>query len=245
MFDLTGRGALITGATGGIGGAIARRLHAQGATVAISGTREEKLQELASELGERVHVLVCDLSDREAVKQLAKDAEAQLETLDILVNNAGATKDNLMMLLKDDDWDRIIEINLTSAFVLSRAVIRGMMKRRHGRIINMSSVSGVFGNPGQANYSASKAGMIAMTKSVAREVASRGVTANAIAPGFISTAMTDVLNDEASKQIMQLIPMQKMGTVDDIAAGALYLASDEAAYVTGQTLHINGGMVMV
>lgn len=245
MFDLNGKTALVTGATGGIGEAVARTLHAQGVTVAISGTREEKLQALASDLGERVHVLPCNLGDREAVKQLIKDAEAALGKLDILVNNAGVTKDNLLMLLKDDDWDNIINVNLTSTFAMCRAAIRGMMKNRHGRIINISSISGVIGNPGQANYAASKAGMIGMTKSLAREVATRGVTANCIAPGFIKTAMTDVLTEDQTQQIAQHIPSGTFGTPEDIANAVVFLASDEAQYMTGQTLHVNGGMLMV
>ncbi|MGI9405780.1 MAG: 3-oxoacyl-[acyl-carrier-protein] reductase, partial [Hyphomicrobiaceae bacterium] len=232
MFDLNGKTALVTGATGGIGETIARTLHGAGVTVAISGTREEKLQELASDLGSNVHVLPCNLGDRDAVKQLIKDAEAALGKLDILVNNAGVTKDNLMMLLKDDDWDNIININLTSTFALCRGALRGMMKNRHGRIINISSISGIIGNPGQANYAASKAGMIGMTKSLAREVATRGVTANCIAPGFIKTAMTDALSEDQTKQIAQHIPTGTFGTPEDIAAAVVYLASDEAQYMT-------------
>ena len=245
MFDLSGKGALVTGATGGIGGAIARRLHAQGAAVALSGTREEKLKDVAAELGERVHILACDLGDRAAVAKLAGDAEKALGHLDILVNNAGVTKDNLFMMLKDEDWDRILAVNLTSAFTLCRAAVRGMIKRRWGRIINITSISGIIGNPGQANYAASKAGMIGMTKSMAREVAPRGITANCIAPGFIKTAMTDVLNEKQAAQISEHIPAGIMGTPEDIAAAAVYLASNEASYVTGQTLHVNGGMVMI
>jgi len=249
MFDLTGRGALVTGATGGLGEAIAAALHAQGAVVAISGTREEKLHEVAAKLGDRVHPLACNLSDRDAVKQMAKDADAALAGagaggLDILVNNAGITSDNLMMLLKDDDWDRIIEVNLTSTFVLTRAAVRNMMKRRFGRIINMASVSGVVGNPGQANYAASKAGMIGMSKALAREVATRGVTVNCIAPGFISTPMTDALTEDQMAQIKQIVPAQAFGTPLDVAAACVYLASSESGYMTGQTLHINGGMAM-
>lgn len=246
MFDLTGRGALVTGASGGIGEAVARMFHARGATVAISGTRAEKLEALRDALGgDRVHVTPCNLADRAAVAALPKEAEAAIGTLDILVNNAGVTKDNLAMLLKDDAWDEVIAINLTATFTLMRGVLRGMMKRRFGRIINVSSVSGVIGNPGQANYAASKAGLIGMTKSVAREVATRGITANSIAPGFISTSMTDALTEDQIAAIKNVIPTQSFGTPDDIAAAALYLASDQAGYMTGQTLHVNGGMAMV
>ena len=245
MFDLTGKGALVTGATGGIGGAIARALHGAGATVAISGTRAEKLEELSGDLGERIHVLPCNLSDREAIKQLAVDAESKVGTLDIVVNNAGLTKDNLFMRMTDDEWDQVLAVDLTAAFALCRAAVRNMMRRRNGRIINISSVSGIIGNPGQANYSAAKAGMIAMTKSLAREVASRGITANCIAPGFITTPMTDVLNDAVLEEAKKHIPSKTFGTPEDIAVAALYLASDEASYMTGQTLHINGGMVML
>jgi len=245
MFDLSGRGALVTGATGGIGEAIARALHERGAGVAISGTRVERLEKLAGDLGERAHVLACDLSDRAAVAALAKQAEEVLGGLDILVNNAGVTKDNLLMLLKDEDWDRVININLTSAFTLMRGALRNMMKRRHGRIINITSISGVVGNPGQANYAASKAGMIGMTKSLAREVASRNVTANCIAPGFVATPMTEALNEKQAAAIAEHIPAGVFGRPEDIAAAAVYLASDEARYVTGQTLHVNGGMAMV
>lgn len=245
MFDLSGKTALVTGATGGIGGAIARALHAQGATVGISGTKREKLDALAGELGTRVNVLPCDLADRAAVGKLVGEADAALGRVDILVNNAGVTKDNLFMLLKDDDWDRILAINLTSAFTLCRAAVRGMIKRRTGRIINIASVSGIIGNPGQANYSASKAGMIGMTKSLAREVAPRGVTANCIAPGFISTPMTDALNEKQLAAVSEHIPAGRFGMPAEIAAAAVYLASEEAAYMTGQTLHINGGLAMI
>ena len=245
MFDLTGKGALITGATGGIGGAIARQLHRAGATVALSGTRAAILEELAGELGERAHVLPCNLSDRGAVKQLAGDAEGRVGTLDIVVNNAGLTKDNLFMRMTDEEWDQVIAVDLTAAFALCRAAIRNMMRRRSGRIINISSVSGVIGNPGQANYAAAKAGMIGMTKSLAREVASRGITANCIAPGFITTPMTDELGENILTEAKKFIPAGKFGSPDDIAAAALYLASDEAGYMTGQTLHINGGMAML
>ena len=245
MFNLSGKGALVTGATGGIGGAIARKLHAAGAAVAISGTKVDRLEALAAELGDRVHIVPCDLSDRAAVQKLAGEAEAKLGTLDILVNNAGLTRDNLFMRMKDEEWDQVIAVNLTSTFMLCRAAVRNMMRRQWGRIINITSVSGIIGNPGQGNYAAAKAGMIGMTKSLAREVASRGITANCIAPGFIKTAMTDVLTEKQVEAIAQHIPAGTFGTPDDIAAGALYLASEEARYVTGQTLHINGGMAML
>jgi 3-oxoacyl-[acyl-carrier protein] reductase len=245
MFDLTGKGALVTGATGGIGGGIARAFHKQGATVVLSGTKAEKLEALRAELGERAHVLACDLADRKAVAELAGKAEALTGHLDIVVNNAGMTKDNLFMLLKDDDWDKVLAVNLTSAFTLCRAAVRGMMKRRWGRIINITSISGIIGNPGQANYAASKAGMIGMTKSMAREVAPRGITANCIAPGFIKTAMTEALNEKQSEQIAQHIPAGTFGAPEDIAAAAVFLASEEARYVTGQTLHVNGGLAMI
>ena len=244
MFDLTGKTALVTGASGGIGGAIATALHGAGATVALSGTRVDPLNALAAELGERAHVVPCNLSDREAVKALPKAAIEAMGGLDILVNNAGVTKDNLFMRLKDEEWDSVLEINLTSTMMLMRAVMRPMMKARAGRIINISSIVGVTGNPGQANYAASKAGVIGMGKSVAQEVASRGITVNAIAPGFITTAMTDVLTDEQKTGLLAGVPMGRMGTAEEIAAAALYLASDEAGYVTGQTLHVNGGMAM-
>ena len=245
MFDLKGKGALVTGATGGIGGAIARALHGAGATVAISGTKAEKLEGLAAELKERVHVLPCNLADRAAVTKLAGEAEAKVGTLDILVNNAGITRDNLFMRMTDEEWDQVLAVNLTSAFTLCRGAVRNMMRRRHGRIINIASVSGILGNPGQGNYSAAKAGMIGMTKSLAREVASRGITANCIAPGFITTAMTEVLNEKIVEEAKKHIPVGTFGTTNDIAAAALYLASAEAGYITGQTLHVNGGMVMV
>ena len=244
MFDLTGKTALVTGASGGIGGAIATALHGAGATVALSGTRVGPLEALAAELGERAHVVPCNLSDRDAVKALPKAAIEAMGGLDILVNNAGVTKDNLFMRLKDEEWDTVLEINLTSTMMLMRAVMRPMMKARAGRIINISSIVGVTGNPGQANYAASKAGVIGMGKSVAQEVASRGITVNAIAPGFITTAMTDVLTDEQKTALLAGVPMGRMGTAEEIAAAALYLASDEAGYVTGQTLHVNGGMAM-
>jgi len=245
MFDLTGKGALVTGASGGIGSDIARALHAQGATVALSGTRKEALDALASELGERTHVLPCNLSDAAAVDALPKQAEEALGNLDILVNNAGLTRDNLFMRMKDEEWDEVIRVNLTAAFRLSRGVLRGMMKRRWGRIIGITSVVGVTGNPGQGNYAASKAGMIGMTKSLAQEVASRNITANCIAPGFIRSAMTDALNEEQQSRIMSTIPAGRLGEATEIAAAAVYLASEEAAYVTGQTLHVNGGMAMI
>jgi 3-oxoacyl-[acyl-carrier protein] reductase len=247
MFDLTGRNALVTGATGGIGGAIARALHTRGATVAISGRQLEKLEALARELKERVYVVPCDLANKAQVATLIDDATKKLGRLDILVNNAGLTKDNLFMVMKDEQWDDVIAVNLTSTFMLMRAATRAMMRGKtgYGRIINISSVSGIIGNPGQANYAASKAGMIGMTKSLAREVASRGITANCIAPGFISTPMTEALNEKQTAAIKEAIPSQKFGTPDDIAAAAVYLASAEAGYVTGQTLHVNGGMIMI
>jgi 3-oxoacyl-[acyl-carrier protein] reductase len=245
MFDLTGKTALVTGATGGIGAAIARSLHRQGATVAISGTRAEVLEALKSELGERVHVLACNLGNAEEVEKLVPAAEAAMGSLDILVNNAGITRDGLAMRMKDDDWAQVLDVNLTASFRLSRAAMRGMMKRRYGRIIGITSVVGVTGNAGQANYAASKAGMIGMTKALAQELASRNVTVNCIAPGFIATPMTDALNDKQKEAIIAKVPAGRLGTSDDVAAAALYLASAEAAYVTGQTLHVNGGMAMI
>ena len=245
MFDLTGKKALVTGASGGIGASIARALHAQGATVALSGTRVAPLESLAAELGERALVVPGNLADAAATEQLAKDAESALGQIDILVNNAGLTRDQLAMRMKDDDWQSVIDVNLTAAFRLSRAVMRGMMKRRWGRIIGITSIVGVTGNPGQANYAASKAGMIGMSKSLAAEVASRGITVNCVAPGFITTAMTDALNTEQKDKLLTGIPAGRMGEPGEIAAGVVYLASDEAAYVTGQTLHINGGMAMI
>lgn len=245
MFDLTGKNALVTGATGGIGKSIAKQLHAQGATVALSGTRENVLQELADELGERTHVLPCNLSDAAAVDALPKDAAAAMGSLDILVANAGITKDQLLMRMKDEDWDQVLRINLDSYFRLSRAALRGMMKARWGRIIGITSVVGVTGNPGQANYCASKAGMIGFSKSLAQEVAARGVTVNCVAPGFIASPMTDVLNDEQRAAILSKIPVADLGSGDDIASAVVYLASGEAGYVTGQTLHVNGGMAMI
>lgn len=246
MFDLSGRAALVTGASGGIGAAIARALHANGATVALSGTRRERLDALASELGgDRTHVLTADLGDREAVDALVPAAEAAMGGLDILVNNAGITRDNLFMRMKDDEWDKVIEVNLTSAFRLSRAALKGMMRRRYGRIIGITSVVGVTGNAGQGNYAAAKAGMIGMSKSLAKEVASRNITVNTVAPGFIETAMTDVLKPEQREAILGAVPAGRLGSGEDIAAAVLYLASSEAGYVTGQTLHVNGGMAMV
>ena len=245
MFDLTGKCALVTGASGGIGEAIAAALHGQGATVALSGTRREKLDEVAAKLGRRVHVLPCDLRDRAQVAALVQQAETAMGQVDILVNNAGVTKDNLFMRMKDEEWDDVLAINLTSAFILCRAALRNMMRRRSGRIVNIASISGIFGNPGQGNYSASKAGLIGMTKSLAREVASRGITANCIAPGFIETPMTHGLNEKQTEAIAGSIPAGTFGKPGDIAAAAVFLASEEARYITGETLHINGGMVMV
>jgi 3-oxoacyl-[acyl-carrier protein] reductase len=247
MFELTDKTALVTGATGGIGGSIARALHKQGASVAISGRQTDRLEQLAAELGSRVHSCPCDLANKAQVAKLIDAAIGKLGRLDILVNNAGLTKDNLLMVMKDDQWDDVIAVNLTSTFVLMRAATRAMMRGRtgYGRIINISSISGVIGNPGQGNYSASKAGMIGMSKSLAREVASRGITVNCIAPGFISTPMTDALNEKQTAAIRDAIPAQRFGTPDDIAAAVVYLASLQAAYMTGQTLHVNGGLVMV
>lgn len=245
MFDLSGKTALITGATGGLGGAIATALHAQGATVAISGTRREALDALAATLGERVHVLPCNLGEAEQVEKLVPDAEAAMGVLDILVNNAGITRDNIFMRLKDEDWEQVLNVNLTSAFRLSRAAVRSMMRRRTGRIISITSIVGVTGNAGQGNYAAAKAGMIGMSKSLAQEVASRGVTVNCIAPGFIATPMTDALNEKQREGILKSVPAARLGTPEDIAAACVYLASDEAGYVTGQTLHVNGGMAMI
>lgn len=245
MFELTGKTALVTGASGGLGGAIAKALHRQGATVAISGTRREALDALAAELKERVHVLPCDLSDKDQVEALVPQAEAAMEKLDILVANAGITKDNLFVQLRDEDWETVININLTATFRLSRAAMKTMMRRRHGRIVGITSVVGVTGNPGQGNYTAAKAGMIGMIKSIAKEYARRGVTANCVAPGFIATPMTDKLNEKQREAILTMVPANRLGTPDDVAAAVVYLASDEAAYVTGQTLHVNGGMAMI
>jgi 3-oxoacyl-[acyl-carrier protein] reductase len=245
MFDLTGRKALVTGATGGIGEAVARALHAQGATVGLHGTRAEKLEALAAELGERAKVLPADLSDRASVKALGEKAEAELDGVDILVNNAGITRDGLFVRMSDADWDAVLEVNLGAAFRLTRELTHPMMRRRFGRIINITSVVGVTGNPGQANYCASKAGIIGLSKSLAQEIASRNITVNCVAPGFIESAMTDKLNDKQKDAIMGAIPMRKMGTGADIAAACVFLASAEAGYVTGQTLHVNGGMAMI
>lgn len=245
MFDLSGKCALVTGATGGIGGAIAQALHAQGATVALSGTREEKLIALKNELGDRAHVLPCNLSDLDAVDALPKSASEAMGGLHIVVANAGVTRDTLMMMMKPDMWDEVLKINLTAYFRLTKASLRGLTKQRFGRIIGITSVVGVTGNPGQANYAASKAGMISMSKSLAAEIASRNVTVNCIAPGFIETAMTDALTDDQKEMILARIPAAKMGVSEDIAAAAVYLASDEASYITGQTLHVNGGMAMI
>lgn len=245
MFKLTGKTALVTGATGGIGGAIAKALHAQGATVALSGTRREILDEIARSFGERVHVLPCNLSDTAEVEKLVPAAEEAMQKLDILVANAGVTRDNLFVQLKDEDWDQVIAINLSSTFRLTRAAVKTMMRRRFGRIIGITSIVGVTGNAGQGNYTAAKAGMIGMMKSVAQEYAKRGVTANTIAPGFIATPMTDKLNDKQREAILAKVPAARLGTPEDIAAAAVYLASDEAAYVTGQTIHVNGGMAMI
>ncbi|EHP92624.1 3-oxoacyl-[acyl-carrier-protein] reductase [Methylorubrum extorquens] len=245
MFDLTGRKALVTGATGGLGGAIARALHAQGAHVALSGTRRAVLDELAAELGgERVTVVEANLADKEAVEALLPAAESALGGLDILINNAGITRDNLFMRMKDEEWEAVLNVNLTAAFRLSRAALRGMMKRRHGRIIGIGSVVGSTGNPGQGNYAAAKAGLVGMTKALAAEVATRGITVNCIAPGFISSAMTDALNEKQRETILIRVPAGRLGTGAEIGAAAVYLASEEAGYVTGQTLHVNGGMAM-
>ncbi len=245
MFDLTGKTALVTGATGGIGGAIARALHQQGATVALSGTRREALDALAAELKDRAHVLPCDLADRAAVETLVPQAEAAMGKLDVLVANAGITKDNLFVQLRDEDWDKVIEVDLTATFRLTRAAVRGMMRRRFGRVIAITSIVGVMGNAGQGNYAAAKAGMIGMIKSVAQEYAKRGVTANCIAPGFIATPMTDKLNEKQREGILARVPAGRLGTPAEIGAAAVFLASDEASYVTGQTLHVNGGMAMI
>jgi len=245
MFNLEGKKALVTGATGGIGAAIAKSLHAAGAEVAISGTRAEKLEELKAELGDRVHVIAANLSDRDSVDQLAKDAAEAMGGVDILVNNAGITKDNLAMRMKDEDWDSVMQVNLESSFRLIKALMRGMMKSRWGRVVNITSVVGVTGNPGQANYCASKAGMIGMSKALAAELASRGITVNCVAPGFIGTPMTDVLTDEQKAAITSGIPSGDLGEPEDIASAVLYLASPEAKYVTGQTLHVNGGLAMI
>ena len=245
MFDLTGKTALVTGASGGIGGAIAQALHRQGAVVGLSGTRLEALEACAAALGERAHVLPCNLSDPAGTSGLIAQADAALGQVDILVNNAGLTRDTLAMRMKDEDWALVLEVNLTAAFRLSRACLRGMMKRRWGRIIGITSIVGVTGNAGQTNYAASKAGMIGMAKSLAQEVASRGITVNCVAPGFIETAMTDALAEDQREKLLGSIPAARLGQVDDIAAAVVYLASEEASYVTGQSLHVNGGMAMI
>lgn len=245
MFSLQRRKALVTGASGGIGAAIARTLHAQGAEVTISGTRRDMLEDLAHSLKERCHIVTCNLNEAAAVETLVPQAETRMGSLDILVNNAGITRDNLMLRMKDEDFDDVLRVNLKSAFILMRAAIKGMLKKRYGRIINISSVVGITGNPGQVNYCASKAGLIGITKSLAQEIASRSITVNCIAPGFIESAMTQALNEEQKQKINQTIPLGRMGSPEEIAFGAAFLASDEAGYITGQTLHINGGMVMI
>lgn len=245
MFDLSGRKALVTGASGGIGEAVARALHAQGATVGLHGTRVEKLEALAGDLGDRAKIFPADLSSRDDVKALGQKAEKDLEGVDILVNNAGITRDGLFVRMSDDDWDAVLEVNLTSAFGLARELTHPMMRRRFGRIVNITSVVAVMGNPGQANYCASKAGLIGFSKSLAQEIATRNITVNCVAPGFIESAMTDRLNDKQRQAIMGAIPTRRMGTAPEIASAVAYLASDEAAYVTGQTLHVNGGMAMI
>lgn len=245
MFDLTGKAALVTGASGGIGGAIAEILHKQGATVAISGTRVEALQNLANKLSSRVHIMPCNLQDHEQVKKLVGDAETKMGKIDILICNAGITRDGLSMRMKDEDWEDVIRVNLTSNFYLARASLRNMMKQRYGRIIFITSVVGTMGNAGQANYAASKAGLTGMAKSLAQEVASRGITVNSIAPGFIETAMTDKLTEDQKNRMLQAIPAGSFGKSEDVATASLFLSSDEAHYITGQTIHVNGGMVMV
>ena len=246
MFDLSGKTALVTGASGGIGGAIAKALHAQGASVVLSGTRADALEAVKAELGSRAFAATCNLGDKESVEALVKTAEAAAGApIDILVNNAGITRDNLFMRMKDEEWDQVIAVNLTAAFRLSRSVLRGMMKKRWGRIISITSIVGATGNPGQGNYAAAKAGLVGMTKSLAAEVASRNITVNAVAPGFIATAMTDALTDQQKEMISTRIPAGRMGTPAEIAAAVVYLASEEAAYVTGETLQINGGMAMI
>ena len=245
MFDLSGRKALVTGATGGIGGAIARGLHAQGAQVALSGTRRGALDSLVAELGERAHALEADLSSKESVEGLVPAAEAAIGPLDILVNNAGITRDNLFLRMKDEEWDAVIAVNLTATFRLSRAAVKGMMRRRHGRIVNIGSVVGTTGNPGQGNYAAAKAGLVGMTKALAAEVGSRGITVNCVAPGFIASPMTDKLDEKQRAAILATVPAGRLGEGAEIAAAVVYLASNEAAYVTGTTLHVNGGMAMV
>jgi 3-oxoacyl-[acyl-carrier protein] reductase len=245
VFDLTGKTALVTGASGGLGGAIARALHGQGATVALSGTRRDALEALATELGGRAHVTPCDLSDAAAVEALVPAAEAAMGVVDILVNNAGVTRDNLFMRMKDAEWETVMAVNLTAAFRLSRACLKGMMRRRSGRIVSITSIVGVTGNPGQGNYAAAKAGLIGMSKALAAEVASRNVTVNCVAPGFIASPMTDALNEKQRERILASVPMGRLGVGADIGAAVVYLASAEGAYVTGQTLHVNGGMAMI
>ena len=245
MYDLSGKTALVTGASGGIGGGIARALHKQGATVGISGTRREALETLAAELGSRVHVLPCDLSNSEQVEALVPAAEAAMERVDILVNNAGLNRDALFVRIKDEDWEKVLAVDLTAAFRLSRAAVYPMMRRRGGRIVNITSIVGFTGNAGQANYTAAKAGLVGMSKSLAQEVASRNVTVNCVAPGFVKSAMTDALGEKIREGILEKVPMKKLGTPEDVAAAVVYLASDEAGWVTGQTFHINGGMAMI
>jgi len=245
MFDLTGKRALVTGASGGIGKAIAQALHRQGAIVALSGTRREALEALATELGTNAHVLPCDLGNAEDVETLVPRAEEALGELDILVNNAGITRDALFVRISDEDWQKVLDVNLTAAFRLSRAALRGMMRRRSGRIISITSIVGVTGNPGQGNYSASKAALIGMSKSMAQEVAARGITVNCVAPGFIETPMTDVLNEKIRASILERVPAKRLGRGEEIASAVVFLASDEAGYVTGQTIHVNGGMAMI
>jgi 3-oxoacyl-[acyl-carrier protein] reductase len=245
MFDLSGKTALVTGASGAIGGGIARMLHRQGATVGISGTRREALDTLATELGSRVHVLPCNLAKPDEVEALVPSAEAAMERVDILVNNAGLNRDALFVRIKDEDWDQVLAVDLTAAFRLSRAAVYPMMRRRGGRIINITSIVGITGNAGQANYTAAKAGLVGMSKSLAQEVAGRGVTVNCVAPGFVKSAMTDALNEKLREAILEKVPAKRLGTAEDIAAAVVYLASDEAGWVTGQTFHVNGGMAMI
>lgn len=245
MFNLNGKNALVTGASGGLGQAIAKALHAQGATVALAGRNREALENLAKALGDKAHVVVGDLSTAQGAESVLSDAEAAMGHVDVLVNNAGLTRDTLAMRMTDEAWANVIDVNLTAAFRLSRSAMKGMMKRRWGRVISIASIVGVTGNPGQANYAASKAGLIGMSKAMAQEVGSRGITFNCVAPGFIQTAMTDALNDDQKAKLNEKIPAQRLGQPDDIAAAVIYLASDEAGYVTGQTLHVNGGMAMI
>ena len=245
MFDLSGKTALITGASGGIGVSIAKALHAQGATVGLHGTRKEKLEEIAADLGDGAHVFLANLSDRDEIKALAAKAESDLEGIDILVNNAGITKDGLFVRMSDDDWDAVMDINLKACFQLTREAVYPMMRRKAGRIVNITSVVGVTGNPGQGNYCASKAGMIGMSKSLAMEIASRNVTVNCVAPGFIETPMTDALNDKQRNAILSTVPAKRLGTGEEVASAVVYLASNEASYITGHTIHVNGGMAMI